>query len=404
MSTISESEKQQALQRAREHIFSTALPDAAADLCLANMTFGLAKIHYAQQHYGLPADATFVGTPDMTITRNSGRWRAGIGYGGRLSWGDGDRDMLVLDVKPNTCGMLVGGLRDQPDPRALTERLHHLHRSNLVVDGVPIKWDFGTGNHFIDVFEMAPGVSAPALPPYAFVLHASGAELRGQSEHGPGLYWDESPHWQARCEQLDTPWGPLHVLRGKAIQQYMDVYWQTEDFAIRRRDLAGRSLFGDYEPIANINHQGMTNPNEVLLGCQRTDGPQPQLLPILVRADRPAYLMHGLPNLSPDQIDRLGFRSAAEKWGVLGRLDGANVIPHGAGYSLPHLSRVRRVMQIDGARYYELERVGRQDTQIISEPKDLTCGYRDEAVVHRSVECGLGVIAAQLDPLFVLKT
>ena len=39
-----------------------------------------------------------------------------------------------------------------------------------------------------------------------------------------------------------------------------------------------------------------------------------------------------------------------------------------------------------------------------SDPKDLTCGYRDEAVVHRTVECGLGTVAARLDPLFVLKT
>lgn len=401
---MAHAESQQALARARRHIFSMALPDAAADLCIANMTYGLAKIHHAQQHYGLPPDATFVGTPDMTITRNSGRWRAGIGYGGRLSWGDGSRNMIVLDVKPNTCGMLVGGLRERPDVVDLTQRLHDLQRREVVLDDVPIKWDFGTGNHFVDVFETVETESGLDLAPYVFVVHASGAELRGQTEHGPGLYWDDGEQWQARCELLDTPWGPLHILRNAAADDYMRLYWQTDDFAIRRREVAGRALFGEFEIISNTNHQGLMNPNEILLGCQSTsDQPPDTLLPIMVRADRPAFLMRPLPNLTQEVIDALRFREQAEEAGALDHLTEANIIPHGAGYCLPHLSRVRRVIEINGARYFELERPHQQDTQIISEPRDLTCGYRDEGVVHRSVECGLGTIAARLEPLFVLK-
>ncbi len=369
---MTDTEKQRRLATAREHIFSTATIDAAADLCLANMTYGIAKIHYAQEHLGLAPDASFIGTPDMTITRNSGRWRAGIGYGGKLAWGDGSQDLLVLDVKPNTCGMLVGGLPERPDSLALTERLHDLHNEQLVLDGVPIKWDFGTGNHFVD---------AGALPPYVFVIHASGAELRGQTAHGPGLYWDDSATWDEQCDILETPWGPL-----------------------RRREMAGKALFGDFETIANINHQGLTNPNEILLGCQSTSVPDTQLLPIMVRADRPAFLMKGLPNFDDAALDALGLRERADRLGLTQRLAGANIIPHGAGYSLPHLSRVRRVMEMNGTRYFELERLNQTDTQIISEPKDLTCGYRDEAVVHRTVECRMGTVAARLEPLFVLKT
>lgn len=404
MQMTTDAELSAALARARDHIFSMAVLDAAADLCIANMTYGLAKIHYAQERFGMAADASFVGTPDMTITRNSGRWRAGIGYGGRLSWGDGGRDMVVLDVKPNTCGMLVGGLRERPDVGELTRRLHDLHGREMVMDDVAIKWDFGTGNHFVDVFATAEDSPERDVAPYVFVIHASGAELRGQTVHGPGLYWDDSAHWQARWELVQTPWGPLHILRGDAAAEYMEVYWKTDGFAIRRRALAAEALFGDYEPIANSNHQGLINPNEIILGCQGTVGENVSgLLPIMVRADRPAFLMRGLPNLSDEQIDRLGFRERAERLGLLSRLQHADIIPHGAGYSLPHLSRVRRVIEINGTRYFELERPNQQDTQIISEPKDLTCGYRDESVVYRSVECGLGTIAARLDPLFVLK-
>ncbi len=398
------SQKSEALARAKEHIFSMAPDDAAAQLCIANMTYGLAKIHFAQAHYGLPADATFIGTPDMTITRNSGRWKAGIGYGGKLSWGDGDRDMLVLDVKPNTCGMLVGGLHQEPEARSITRRLHDLHGRQTVMDGVTIAWDFGTGNHFVDVFRIAESDTETSVPPYVFVIHASAAELRSQSEHGPGLYWDSSDHWLQRADCLDTPWGPLHVLRGDAVAQYVDNYRSTEDFATRRRHLAGEDLFGPFELISNTNHQGLLNANEILLGCQSTRQTEAGLLPIMVRADRPAFLMHGKPNLTTEVLERLGFFTRAKELGVVERLLHADVIPHGAGYSLPHVSGVRQVFEIDGTRYFELVNPNQRDTQIVSEPKDLVCSYRDEQVVQRTVDCGLGTVAARLEPLFVLKT
>lgn len=401
---MNEQQAQAVLSRAREHIFCMAVPDAATDLCQANLTYGLAKIHLAQQQCGYSPDASFIGTPDMTITRNSGRWRAGIGYGGRLSWGSGERDMVVLDVKPNTCGMLVGGLNERPDPRELTGRLHEMQRARLVLDDIELEWDFGTGNHFIDVYAVADDSPARDLPPFVFVIHASGAELRNQTRHGPGLYWDASEYWQQRCRVVNTPWGPLHVLQGDAAREYVAHYWHADSFALRRRALAAQALFGEHRVIANANHQGLCNANEILLGCQSTAVPPECLLPIMVRADRPAFLMRGLPNLTDDRMQWLGFVEAAQRHGLRDRLRTANIIPHGSGYSLPHLSRVRRVMEIDGTRYFELERPDQQDTQIISDPRDLTCGYRDESVVHRSVECGLGTIAARLEPLFVLKT
>jgi len=398
------SDRDDALALATEHIFSMADGDAAAQLSAANLAYGLAKIHYAQRLYGFPTDATFIGTPDMTITRNSGRWKAGIGYGGKLSWGDGDRDMLVLDVKPNTCGMLVGGLRNEPDAREITQRLHELHATETVLDGVTIAWDFGTGNHFVDVFRTVETPTGASVPPYVFVIHASAAELRSQNQHGPGLYWDSSDYWVDRADCLQTPWGPLHVLRGPAVSEYMDNYLATEEFGTRRRHLAGEALFGPFEPIANTNHQGMLNGNEILLGCQSTLRTSAALLPIMVRADRPAFLMQGKPNLDDEAIERLGFSERASRLGVMERLRGANVIPHGAGYSLPHVSGVRQVFEIDGTRYFELVNPNQRDTQIVSDPKDLTCSYRDEEVVQKTVECGLGAVAARLEPLFVLKT
>ncbi|MEI6500547.1 MAG: hypothetical protein WCP21_05910, partial [Armatimonadota bacterium] len=69
------------LEYAQRGIFSMGLNDSAARLCAANMAFGLAKTNHALQQLGYPADATFIASPDMTITRNSARWQAGFGYG-----------------------------------------------------------------------------------------------------------------------------------------------------------------------------------------------------------------------------------------------------------------------------------------------------------------------------------
>jgi hypothetical protein len=85
--------KNDLLSRAESHIFSTGLNDGGTQLCRANMKYGLAKIHWVQEQFGLKPDATFISTPDMTITRNAARWQSGFGYGvrsaggmGRTSW------------------------------------------------------------------------------------------------------------------------------------------------------------------------------------------------------------------------------------------------------------------------------------------------------------------------------
>jgi hypothetical protein len=174
------------LQRADEHIFSTGLSDSGARLALANMRYGLAKMHYVQEELGLRPDATFVAAPDLTVTRDSARWRSGFGYGGAITWGDGSAELVILDLKPNACGILVGGLDQLPNRFEVMERAHELAASEAEIDGVRVTWDFGKSNHFIDVCSVVP-VDGHVLPPYAFLMHFAGDELRGDGEHGPGI-------------------------------------------------------------------------------------------------------------------------------------------------------------------------------------------------------------------------
>jgi hypothetical protein len=398
--------KDELLERARQHIFPTGGNDSGSRLCLANMPYGIAKIHWVQEQLGFPADATFIATPDMTITRNITRWQSGFGYGGKISWGDGDRDLLVLDTKPNVCGMLVGGLDELPDVPRLIERMAAMTADPPVIDGLKVKWDFAKGNHFIDICLVDPLVTDADLPRYAFVLHAAGAELRSETDQGPGLYWDFSPELVSRAETTNTPFGPLHILTGPAVDQFYAFYEYADQFAKRRRLLAAERLFGQFRVLSNETHQGLANRNEAILGCHYL-GASPSdeaLYPLMLRSDIPGYLLRGLPNFADTTIESLGFRDRAKGLGVLERMRRANVLPHGAGYVMPHLLHVTRVIEESGIRYFECDTVNDRGREVISHPRDVPHEYRGRSVVLATIELGLGLLVAKLVPIRVLKT
>ncbi|KKL59499.1 hypothetical protein LCGC14_2214720, partial [marine sediment metagenome] len=97
---VSDLAKSDLLDRANQFIFSTGLNDGASKLCRANMKYGLAQFHLIQEKYGFEPKATFITSPDETISRNAFRWNSGIGYGGRLNWGSGNEKIVFLNVKP----------------------------------------------------------------------------------------------------------------------------------------------------------------------------------------------------------------------------------------------------------------------------------------------------------------
>lgn len=403
MTSLSADASAAELEYARQFIFSLGLGDSAARLCAANMVYGLAKTNHVLQQLGYPADATFIASPDMTITRNTARWQAGFGYGGKVLWGDGDRPVLVLDVKPNGCGMLVGGLQEMPDTRRVVERLEALKGQRPTISGIEVEWDFARGNHFIDICRLAPAVTDTQLPPYAFVLHGSCPELHGETALGPGAYWDSSPALARQARVFSTPWGPLHVLLDDDAQSFVEFWAVADEFSKQRRLLAAQHCFGDFELIANTTHQGMQGRNCVLLGCQDTRDPSARLFPIMVRSDLPGYLFEGLPNLSPTVIANLGFAERAERLGVRHRLLNADLIPHGAGYAIPHLRDVLQVMQVGDQRYFEMSTTEQQTTEVVQDLHDVQQKYRGRQPVLKAIECGLGRMVGTLTPVHVLK-
>lgn len=389
------------LRRADEHIFSTGLPDSGSRLGLANMRYGLAKIHWVQEQLGRPANATFVSAPDLTVTRNTNRWRSGFGYGGSLTWGDGSLDLMILDLKPNACGMMVGGLEYLPDKLELLERVHELTHEPVEIDGITIRWDLGKSNHFIDLFHVE-ALADVNLPRYVFIMHFAGSELRGDSPHGPGLYWDYSSKLQTRMEAHETPYGPLRVLTGDDAYAYFEFYRYVDAFVQKRRLYAADRIFDDYTLINNDAHQGLTHANQILLGCYRFADTE-RIYPIGLRPDLPAYLMRGRPNLSPETIENLGFEKRAQRLGVYEQLTTANLLPHGGGYVFPHILDVTDVHEIDGERYFEVDLSTGPASQVIAGVRDLPYEYRGRKVVLRTVELRMAELVARLTPVYVLK-
>ena len=395
--------KEELLARAEAHMFSTGLHDGATHLCRANMKYGLAKIHWIQEKLGLKPDATFISTPDMTISRNAARWKSGFGYGGKVSWGDGDIDLVILNTKPNTCGMLVGGLDRFPDSLELVSKVDKLKNRKAQIDGIEMQWDFHLSNHFIDLFWVKP-LGDVKLPEYMFIIHSSARELRGDDQTRFGLYYDRSVLLQEMAERFDTPFGSLHVLTGSRAREYYEFYCYAEEYSKKKRILAAEVLFGSFQLISNEVHQGLVNMNEILLGCHLLDESDPEcLLPFVLRADIPAYLVKGKPNLGESEIEALGFTQRSQRLGIYDRLKNANIIPHGAGYTFPDLLDVCRVLEYNDHRYFEVDQVTDRGKKVLSDVREIPYTYRGREVVLKTLELNLCELVAKLVPRYVLK-
>ncbi|MBW2971409.1 hypothetical protein KY359_00080 [Candidatus Woesearchaeota archaeon] len=390
------------LSRAEKHIFSTGLGDGTSHICTANMRYGLAKMHYVQQKLGFSPDATFISTPDETASRNVSRWEQGISYGGRISWGNGREKFTILDVKPNCCGMLVGGIHDLPKPKRVLTRVFNLEQEASYINDIRVKWDFYKGNHFIDVFRVEPKEKGLKLPKYAVILHAGCPELKGDNDKGLGLYWNESKKLMEIAKKVKTPFGPMFTIEGRDALEYQEFNLLADDFAKKRRELAFKRLFDNGKVICNHTHQGMLNMNEIALGCQVFHS-KDQLFPISIRADLPSYLVRGNHNFTPHQMDLLGFTARADEFGVQSRLAKANVLPHGGGYTFFDALSVEKVFEIKDKRYFKLDMVDSIGKKIISNMKELEFGYRGREVVQRCLDLGMCDIAAVLHPVYTIK-
>lgn len=392
------------LDRAREHCFLAGIGDVGEQLCAANMPYGIAKIQWAQRELGHAPDATFVGAPDATVTRNRVRWNQGFGYGGRIQWSG---DFAVLDIKSNGCGMLVGALPDVPDREAVAERARRVVEDGIEVEGIAVEYDLHEGNHFLDVVETRRALDdgEPDAPAY-FVMHSSGHEHREGSPFGVGIYYDQCEDLARRARVIETPWGALHVLEGDDARWWFDVYMKVQEWNLRRREAIADSLFDSWTPVINATHQGLGAVNSAHLGCyvfEDSDLEAGIRFPLTISAELPIYLVRPRPNLTEEVAERVGFLERARRHGVEHRVLGANLLPHGGGYRYPHIARVLGVLE-DGpdSRRFELQRVD-GGTEVITDPRAQAYGYRGLEILDRLADLELGELVVETDVRYVVR-
>ncbi|MHA2391895.1 MAG: hypothetical protein ACXAEX_07985 [Promethearchaeota archaeon] len=404
---ISELTKLELLARANEFIFSSGLNDGAANLCKANMKYGLSQMHLIQDKHGFDPKATFISSPDETISRNKFRWNSGLGYGGRLNWGSGKDKLIFLNVKPNCCGILVGGIEELPDPYNLIKKIDKIKSSEHYYKGVLINWDFGVSNHFINCFE-TKNLSYVDLPPYIFLIHGSAPEFRDE-QHGLGLYVDKSKALKEIAIEEETKFGKQYILLDSDAESYLKFHDKALEFSNSKREVIANELFDyGYTTICNQPHQFLKDFNNMYLGSNCTDTScnkiNSDIFPTTLRADIAAYLFRGKKNFSTTTIKNEDFLNRAEQLGILELLKNAYILPHGGGYSLTDIKEVLDILEYKHQRYFVTSlKANVSRLKIVRNVGDLQFEYRGRDIVLKTIQLDLGDIIARLTPLFSLK-
>ncbi len=406
-SSISSLSKSELLDRAREYLFSTGVNDCASKLCKANMKYGLAQFHLIQEKYGFEPKALFISSPDEIISRNLIRWDSGLGYGGRLSWGDGTQKLIFLNTKPNQCGILAGGMEEPPSPYELIKKIDELKNIEIYHDNIPLKWDYGISNHFINCFKVFP-LSDLDLPPYMFIIHGSAPELRDDT-NGIGFYFDKSQTLRDMAIKEHTVFGTQYILVDESAKEYLAYTDKALNFSMVKRELIAKKLFGeDCKIICNQPHQFLKDYNNMYLGSNCTDISSNKIknniFPITLRADISAYLFKGKKNLSELTIKNLGFLERAKDLEVLDTLLNANILPHGGGYKFPDIKDVHQILEYKYQKYFSCSMmVDTNRYKIIRDPSQMEYEYRGKEVVLKTLQLNLGENMARLSPIFSLK-
>jgi len=399
--------KKELLERTSQFIFSSGLNDGASRLCKANMNYGLAQLQVIQEKYGFDPKATFISSPDETISRNNFRWNSGLGYGGRINWGDGKEKLIFLNMKPNCCGILVGGLNQLPDPFDIIKEIDKIKSMELYHENILINWDYGVSNHFINCFELK-NLSDLNLPPYVFLIHGSAPEFRNDL-YGIGLYVDQSTILKQTAIEETTPFGMQYILTDSEAEEYLKFHMKALKFSSIKRELIAKLIFGnDINVICNQPHQFLKDFNNMYLGCCCTDTScelvENDIFPTVLRADIACYLFRGKPNLSEKVIKTFKFKENAEKFGLMDLLKHANILAHGGGYSFPDIKGVQKVLEYKDQRYFVCElREDSSKLKIVRNVKELQFEYRGRDVILKSLQLDLGNIIARLNPIFSLK-
>ncbi|MCU0691609.1 MAG: hypothetical protein MUF54_09420, partial [Polyangiaceae bacterium] len=188
----------------------------------------------------------------------------------------------------------------------------------------------------------------------------------------------------------------MAILRDAAADEYIAYVRDADRFARARRAAYIDALFGASAVVLfNETHQGVDGPGRMLLGCYSTRLLGSAWVPVTLRPDLPAFLLEPGEVYGVEVLAREGLLEQAERAGCLGRLTGADLLPHGGGYAFP--STGDAPVRVDDAGGSGARRFCFGDGAWFEHVRDLPFTYRGEEVVRRLVQLGAGRVATSLD-------
>lgn len=373
----------EALERARAHLVDWAAPDATGRLATQLTELAIARMHYAEEQFGLLPSACAIVGPDSSPSRNTDRTAAGFSTGGEVWWEEG-RPFLPLGMLPTCCGITIAEVELRDTPARYGSRLRSLPEMGLSHDGIALQIDLNRKNHFVGLFERPDGRMLA-------VVHCSAPELRKESPSGPGLSWIESEHLQGRTQLLDTPAGTLPILTGDGpIESFLSLTRHAQGFAEKKRELILREVFGDASTIlSSRQHQGYVSDSHVVLGSQVADDRSNEYI-YLLGPDRPSFLVN---RLYEDKFVSPMTPSPA---------DGLALVPHGGGSELSGVEAAGVTIEKSGGLSFWLSGTDSHEFHLGS-LADLPFCYRGEENLVWAEHLGVCSRVQQLHPLATLR-
>jgi hypothetical protein len=345
---FSEAERSQLLLMAKERIILPAAIDTAAVLASYNLQFGMGRLLYAVRTIAPHADVRFTASVDFTVTRSLVRWGSGFSYGGLLELFTSGTRIAAPEIRPNTCGVLVGALPTHMTQEQLVERIVSV--SSRFPPGA---WDYSRRNHFVNVYRCR------ATGQQIFFLHGCPESLRSDQHNYPGLYPEHSTYWRSKLHRVKTPLGESALLLDDAADEYWRTYQHSELLSKRDRMNTATEIFGEFDPLCNETHEGMASSTSYLLGCHLAKDTT-VMYPLMTTLGKPVYLVSGTA------------QSAA-----------VCLLPHGTGYEFTFLPRECNIRcAVDGSTLFIFyDEAG--GTQVFREFTNIPFQYRSPAIVEQ---------------------
>ena len=341
--------RQKLLSDARARLRVCHELDVTGRIAAANACVGIGKIVHALKYLGIRGEVNFVASLDFTITRHAGRWGSGFSYGGALEVAVEGEPIAIPEIRPNTCGTIVGRMNAAISTSELVRRVCDVRNARVGT------FDYSRKNHFINVYRSS--ISDERV----FIIHGCPASVRSDTADGPGLYLESSNHWRKRAITIDTPLGSLQPLVGVHATEYWENYQRCEAKSKADRLTVARVVFGDFDIIADHTHEGMLTPQIYLHGCHAA--PTSELVfPVMSSMGEPAFLVSRDVE-SPSISSNIA------------------ILPHGTGYSIAVPARDFEMQYVSAHDRVFLGR-GATHEEAYSSFDDVPFTYRPNQAVH----------------------